>query len=223
MGKSLLAYELERLRRATTIAELVVATTDREEDIAIVSECARLGVSVHRGDSEDVLGRFWGAARAFGAEVIVRVTADCPLIDPVLLDQLVEAFGEGPDAYDYMATDCEHGYPRGLDCEVFSRAALDRAHLEARDPREREHVTAHFYANPDRFKLGGLKPAEDLSRHRWTVDTAADFELIDRILRALHPANPGFRWTEVLELVESKPDWQLLNRDVVQKAWRHAP
>lgn len=217
-GRPMLAYQLERLRRVHRATRVVVATTTNATDDPIVSVAATCGVACTRGSEMDVLGRFAQAARQAGASVIVRATADCPLIDPQIVDEAIGAFLETPARYDYVSNMLEPTYPYGMAVEVFSAEALAAADAEATDEAEREHVTPFIYWRPERFRLRSLRMEPDLSSHRWTVDTREDFELVSRILETLYPRKPNFGITDVLELLEQHSDWRKLNRGVRQKA-----
>ncbi len=220
MHRPLLSYQLERLRRAQTVAEVVVATTTAAADQAIVDLCLAEGVSVYRGSEQDVLDRYYQAAKLFQADVIVRVTGDCPLIDPAVLDRLVSDYIEHFPAYDYISNAIVRTYPRGLDVEVFSFKSLEIAASQARRPEEREHVTPYFYEHPELFALKNIANATDASDQRWTVDTAEDFLLIGHIITALYPENPGFGMQDILELLGRHPEWEALNRHIKQKPLR---
>ncbi|HEY0835866.1 MAG TPA: glycosyltransferase family protein [Azospirillum sp.] len=216
-GRPLLAHHLDRLRGCAALDAVVLATTVNATDDPVAAMAGRIGVPVFRGDEHDVLGRFAGAAAAHDAEVVVRVTGDCPLIDAELVDQAVGLFLDGrteAPPVDYVAIDTTQ-FPRGLDAEVFTRAALDEAAARAADPVEREHVTPYIYRRPDRFRLGApLRPDAPVEPHRWCVDEPADFELVRRVLEALPP---GFGWQDVCTILRSHPDWYRINRAVPQK------
>jgi spore coat polysaccharide biosynthesis protein SpsF len=214
-GETVLARVLSRLRRAQQISELLVATTDRPADDAIVAECRRCSVPVSRGDQDDVLDRYYRAAQLDKAEIVVRITADCPLIDPAVSDKTIEAFLEARP--DYASNALVRTYPRGLDTEVMSFSALSRAWQEARQPYEREHVTPYIFEHPDKFKLLPVTGAADLSSHRWTVDTAEDLEFVRAVYERLK-ANPEFSGRDVLDLLEGEPELVEINRSVMQKA-----
>ncbi|MGQ9371561.1 cytidylyltransferase domain-containing protein [Azospirillum sp. A39] len=219
-GAPLLQHHLGRLRRCRAVDAVVLATTVNASDDPVAALAGRIGVPVFRGDEADVLGRFAGAAAAHEAEVVVRVTADCPLIDPDLVDRAVGRFldgrGETPPV-DYLAIDTTR-FPRGLDAEVFTRAALDAAARESADPAEREHVTPFIYRRPDRFRLGEpLGPDGPASSQRWCVDEPADFALVARLLAALLPDRPDFGWQDCCNLLQNHPDWADINRSVGQK------
>ncbi|MBM3728768.1 MAG: acylneuraminate cytidylyltransferase [Acidobacteria bacterium] len=211
-GEPMLTRVLRRVGRAARVNELVVATTTQPADHLLVELCARLGVRCWRGSEDDVLDRYHGAARACGADVVVRITSDCPLISPAVIDAAVARFRQHQPPVDYMVTD---RFPRGLDVEVFSAAALETAWREDRNAAWREHVTVFLYRHPERFRIGSLACAEDWSGLRWTVDTAEDFELARRIYE--HFGHDEFEWEEVLQLLRARPEWATLNRHVTQK------
>jgi len=216
-GKSLLEYQIERLRQVRLADEIVIATTTNDADQPIVELCERLGAAYYRGSEEDVLSRYYEAATQSGADVVVRVTSDCPLIDPGVMDEVIALYINNRDKYDYVSNTLERTYPRGLDTEVFSMAALEKAYNEAREQPEREHVTLFIYRRPEQFPLANSSSATDYSYHRWTVDTPEDFALIKRIFMGLYPVNSRFTWLEVLDLLKEHPEWIEINAAVKQK------
>lgn len=217
-GKSFLEHHLERLRRARHADDTWVATTTLPGDQPIVDLCHRLGVPYFRGSELDVLARFHGAARAAGAERIVRVTADCPLIDPQVVDAVIARMSSDPDRPDFVSNTLVRSYPRGLDCEIFSFKCLDEAHRLARQPEEREHVTPYIYRRPERFRLAQVINGRDLSHHRWTVDTPEDEDLVRRLLEAALALGPEFGLADLLTVTVAHPDWERINAHVPQKA-----
>jgi spore coat polysaccharide biosynthesis protein SpsF len=194
----------------------VIATTTNATDDPIVAWCAQEGCDVTRGPEADVLARYAQAATACGAAVVVRLTSDCPLIDPALIDVAVARFSAA--GCDYLSNMLQPSFPYGLAVEVMTAQALAVAQAEADDPQEREHVTPFIYWRPERFRLESLTTSPDLSGHRWTVDTPQDFELVSRILQAMAPRHPGFGWREVLALLAQHPEWGKINAQIEQKA-----
>jgi spore coat polysaccharide biosynthesis protein SpsF len=217
-GKPLLQYELTRLSRCQFVGETVVATTTNPADDAIVEFCRQHGVLWFRGSEEDVLSRYYEAAVWRSADVVVRVTADCPLIDPALVDDTVKFYLTHRTEYDYVSNVLKRTYPRGMDCEVFSFSALKQAFDEAKDRKEREHVTPFIYGRPERFKLGGVAGAEDQSCLRLTVDTSEDFDLIEKVITALYPAKHDFSLADIVSLLKQRPEWASINQNIKQKA-----
>jgi len=211
-GQTMLARVVRRATRASTIDQTIVATTNNPDDDVIARECERLGVDCIRGAEEDVLDRYYQAAQATHAAIVVRVTADCPLIDPELIDQVVMALRTS--RADYASNTQTRTFPRGLDVEAFTRDALERAWREAQEPWQRAHVTPYIYQHPEIFHLQALAGTADHSALRWTVDTAADLALLREIYRRISE-NDG--WHAVLALVERNPELAAINRHVTQK------
>lgn len=217
LGRPLLSYQLERMRRAARIDQIVIATTVNATDDAIALFCSQEGVAVTRGSEEDVLSRYVDTARQFNAGTVVRVTSDCPLMDPALLDEVLGRFHDSKPRCDYLSNMMEPSFPYGLAVEVMTSRALYEAGDEARDPQEKEHVTPFIYWRPARFRLQSFATAPDLSAHRWTVDTPEDFDLVSRIIGALYPQDPQFGWRDVLALLAQHPDWVKINAHIGQK------
>lgn len=215
LGKPLLEYQIERLRKVKRADQIVIATTDLPSDDPVFALSERLSVLCFRGPEDDVLGRYYGAIETYPSKIVVRSTADCPLIDPNIVDAVIGLYQDG--GYDYASNTLTRSFPRGLDCEVFSRKMLETALREGKKIYEREHVTPYFYQHPELYRLGCLKNSEDQSHHRWTVDTAEDFELISKLIAALYPTNPDFRMRDVLALFKIHPDWIKINAHVEQK------
>ena len=218
-GQSVLARVVQRLRRSSLISEVVIATSVSPGDEAVVREAERLNVGCSRGSEADVLDRFYQAARAFHADVIVRITSDCPLIDPEITDQTIRAFlNEQPD---YASNGLERTYPRGLDTEAMTADALARAWRKANEPYQREHVTPFLYEHPELFTILSVTNDIDYSAHRWTLDTPEDLEFIRAVYERFRDGD-DFSWREVLQLVEREPALSELNSHVQQKALKEA-
>jgi spore coat polysaccharide biosynthesis protein SpsF len=217
LNKPLLEYQIERLQRVRSADDIVIATTVHSTDDPIVGLCDRLSVHHYRGPEEDVLARYHGAAVACNADAIIRVTSDCPVIDPAVIDRVARFFIEHRGDYDYVSNTQVRSYPRGMDTEVFSFAALCEAFHEASKPAEREHVTPFIYTNSHRYRLADIVHPEDESRHRWTVDTPEDFELIKRIIESLYPSEPHFDLKSMLDLIRHNPEWMKINEHIEQK------
>jgi len=217
-GKPVLAWMVDRCRRAKQVDEVVVATTVDPRDEPIVRLCQERAWSFFRGSEFDVLDRFYQAARCFQAGVIVRVTADCPLIDPRCIDQVVEEFfASGADfAANRLPPPWSRTYPIGLDTEVCSFAGLERAWKEASRKFEREHVMSYFYDQEGRFKLRVLNHDPDYGHYRWTLDTPEDLVFLREVVRRFAP-RVDFTWEEVLALVQREPALSAINSSVQHK------
>lgn len=213
-GETMLARVINRLRATKLIHEVVVATTNLTGDNAIVAECRRYGVPVVQGDQDDVLDRYFQAAHLGKADVVVRITSDCPLIDPEITEKTIRAFLENQP--DYASNTIVRTYPRGLDTEVICLKALSRAWREARKPYEREHVTPYLLEHPSEFVLLAVTGGVDYSGFRWTVDTPEDLEFVQAVYSRLGGA-AAFSWRDVLELLDREPELLELNRSVTQK------
>lgn len=217
-GKTLLEYQIERLREVKLADHIMVLTTMNPADEEIVKYCLKIGVDCFRGDEEDVLARYYQAALARGKpDSIVRITSDCPLIDPEVTDEVIEAFREEFPKWDYISNTFIRTYPRGLDVEIFSFSALEKAFFEASDPSEREHVTLYIYRNLQQFRVKNIACPALLGHHRWTVDTQEDFDLIERLLKELNRFHPHFRLKDVLSVLETHPEWSQINAHIEQK------
>jgi spore coat polysaccharide biosynthesis protein SpsF len=213
-GRTMLARVVRRTQRSTLLDEVVVATTVKSDDDAIVAECTRLGVPVFRGEEDDVLDRYYRAAQAHRAQAIVRITSDCPLIEPDVIDEVVDAFLETTP--DYACNTLERTYPRGLDTEVMTLAALERVWRQATESYQRIHVTAYIYQNPDQFELLSITGDQDFSHYRWTVDTLEDLEFVRAVYDRLGN-DDTVGWKGVLDLLAREPDLATLNRAIRQR------
>lgn len=215
-GEPMLARDMNRLSRAGRIDETVVATTVKRADDPIVELCRQRSWLYFRGSEEDVLDRYYRAAKARRAEGVVRITSDCPLIEPEIVDRVVSEFLQRQPMIDYASnTVPERTFPRGLDTEVVRFEALEKAWRQDDNPTWREHVTAYIRHHPRRFRSHGVLNSKDLSHLRWTVDTPQDLAFVRRIYE--HFGHDRFSWREVLALLERKPEWLAINQEVEQK------
>lgn len=212
-GAPMLARVVARSRRARALNEIVVATTTSPRDDVVAEWCQRQHCACFRGAEEDVLDRYYQAADQWQADVVVRIAADRPLIEPELIDLVVEAFLESP-ALDYASNVSESSrtYPWGLDVEVMSFSALKRVWREDSNPAWREHVTPYIYRNPDKFQIRIINNDVDLSFLRWTVDTADDMELVRTIYSYFD--DDSFSWRQILPLIEEHPELLEINRNL---------
>ena len=228
MGVPMIELLLERLSKSNQIDQIVLATSSDSKNAPLVEHVERLGYTCIRGSETDVLDRFLAAARQVQADVVVRITGDCPLIDAALVDQTIERFNAGK--FDYLSNTSPATYPDGLDTEVFSMQALERAGRETQDPFDHEHVTPYL-RRPGLFKTDSLTYEQDLSGLRWTVDEPADFEVVSKVFQHFSP-NIHFSWTDVLALQRQNPNIFAANHNIIrnegatmgtgQKLWKRA-
>jgi spore coat polysaccharide biosynthesis protein SpsF len=192
LGQPMIARQLERLRRARNIDQFVVATSTDPSDDPLAQACEARAVAVFRGDLNDVLGRFCGALSGYpDATAVVRLTADCPLADWTVIDDLI-ARHHAEDA-DYSSNTLpERTFPHGLDAEVVRPQVLLRANRDAADPYEREHVTPFVYRRPEAFRIAGLSRTPSLAHLRWTVDYPEDLAFVREVYERLYPSDPAF-------------------------------
>jgi len=231
-GQPMLARVVERAQRAETLDGVAVATTTDPADDAVKNLCIERGYSCYRGSLHDVLDRYYQAARILNAEIIVRLTADCPLIDAGVIDETVNAFlgiainqplmamHNSQFPYDFAANRLpppwHRTYPVGLDVEVCTFQALERAWKETSKPHHREHVMPYLYEEKGRFRVLLVNHDPDYGSLRWTVDTSEDLELVRQIY-ARFPGRDDFTWLEVLALFEREPELALINAQVQHK------
>lgn len=205
---------LERMAEADAADEVVVATSREPGDDVLAEFCTSWGVRCYRGNAADVLARYEGAARETSADFVIRVTADCPLLDPTLVDRVVEFHRSG--GFDFSSNMLPPTWPYGMAVEVMSASALFEAASEAVDPAEREHVTPFIYRRPERYRIGNLSSARDLSGHRWTVDVSEDYELVQLLFEEVQPMHPRFTIEQLLEVSERHPKWRKINAAIQQ-------
>jgi spore coat polysaccharide biosynthesis protein SpsF len=209
LGKPMLALQVERIKRVKLIDKLIIATSDGAEDDKISELCEEINTECFRGSLDDVLDRFYQAVRLSNPEHIVRLTGDCPLCDPILIDTLIDFHLAGN--YDYSCNTLRPTYPDGLDIEVCRFSCLATAYQEAFLPSHREHVTQFMHRQPERFKIGDYQSDVDRSDLRWTVDEQLDFELVTKIYESLYPQHPDFTTQDILNWLEANPEWRDYN------------
>lgn len=210
LGRPMLARQIERILRSKNIDKLIVATSVEKSDDRIEALCKEIGISCYRGCLDDVLDRYYQASLQYKPDHVVRITGDCPLIDPELMDEVINFYFDGD--YDYATNGLKpYTFPPGLDVEVFKSMHLKTAWKEAVAPAHREHVTIFIYSNPEMFKIGYYKSKIDLSSLRWTVDRADDYELVVRIYESLYPGNPEFTTQDILNLLKKRPELKAIN------------
>ncbi len=212
-GKTVLEHVIDRVKSSKFINDVVVATTIRKEDLKIVNICSINGISVYCGSENDVLDRFYQAARLFNAENIVRITSDCPLIDPFVIDEVIKLFlGEKAD---YASNTLKETYPDGQDIEIFTFEALKESWKNANLISEREHVTPHIRKNQI-LKRVNLESRTDLSHKRWTLDNPEDYEFIKIIYKNMYNKNHIFNMDEILEFINNNPEIERINQSITR-------
>lgn len=211
-GRPALLHVIERARSARTVDEVMVATSTDESNDPLERFCADHAIRCFRGSEEDVLDRYHRAATGSDADVVVRLTADCPLLDPEVVDKVVQTYLDG--AFDYVSNTIDCTYPDGLDAEVIRRAALDRAWREARLQSEREHVTPYLRAHPELFRIENVRHETDLSAMRWTLDEPRDLTFIRAIYKHLRPECYGM--AEVLKVLRDHPEISTINQGIAR-------
>ncbi len=219
-GKTVLEHVINRVKKANEIDEIVIATTTLEIDNVIVDEAVRCGAKYYRGSEDDVLSRYYEAAKENNADIVVRITSDCPLIDPAVVDNIVKYYKNSD--YDIVTNAgidlTQRTYPRGLDTEVFSFDMLKKVHTKATDKRQREHVTPYIYENSSNIYY--YKNAVDYSKFRWTLDTPEDFELISSVYDELYCINNVFLFEDILAFFQRKPGLSKINEHIEQKSYK---
>lgn len=215
-GKPMIVRQLERLARSAQLERLVVATTVHANDDELASVVSSLGVEVFRGDADDVLGRFIGVADKWNPEVIVRLTADCPLASPEIIDRVISDFLASD--VDYASNTLNPTFPDGIDVEVVRTCALAWVNENSKDANEREHVTLGVYRRPEEFKLLSIRDSADHSKLRWTVDESADLDFVRWVYAELHDLNPLFEYGDILDLIARHPMKSRTSKDAARNA-----
>lgn len=211
-GKPDLLHVFNRVKESKKINQVIIATTDKSGDDKVFDFCERERISCFRGSESDVLDRFYRCGAELGlstSDTIVRITADCPLIDPFIIDDVIRYFEE--NNFDYVSNTIEPTYPDGVDVEVFSFFALKKSWEEADLTSEREHVTPYIRNHEEIFKIGSYKNDIDLSYYRWTLDEAEDYQLINEIYKNLYSSDKIFTTQEVISFLDKNPQLKEIN------------
>lgn len=216
-GKPMLWHVVNRLSFSKLIDKTIVATTDLPNDNITEEFCIENKIDYYRGSAEDVLSRYYEAAKQFNADIVIRITSDCPLIDPFIVDKMLKSFLALTSECDYMSNVIERTFPRGLDTEIFTFNALEKARNEAATPFEKEHVTPFIYNHTEMFNTRNFFNSKDYSFHRWTVDTEEDLRLIEEIYKELYNPDKLFLFEDVIKLFGLKPELIKINQHIKQK------
>lgn len=216
-GKTVLNHVIDRIQQSKFVDESIVATTILERDNTIENEMKKCGVKCFRGSEEDVLSRYYYAAKESNVDTIIRITSDCPLIDPNVIDEIIEFYLDRKyDLVTNAGSDLtQRTYPRGLDTEVFSIDVLEDAFINGKESYHREHVTPFIYEHSNNIHY--FKNEVDYSKYRWTLDTEEDFKLISEIYNRLYKGSHDFYLPDIIELFEKEPDLLTINAHIEQK------
>ena len=219
-GLPILHWMVERAEKSLNVDEVWVATTTDASDDPIDDYCIRNGFLCFRGSVFDVLDRYYQVAKQAEADVVVRLTADCPMIDGGLIDDVVLGLYEQKADFcaNRLPPPFHRTYPIGLDVEAVFFVGLERAWNEAETKFEREHVMPYFYDDPDRFRVVVLDADDDYGHYRWTVDNPEDLVLVDKLITAFD-GRRDFDWLDVLALYEAHPEWQKINAEITHKSF----
>jgi len=219
-GKPTLELIVERLKRSKFIDEIAIATTINPDCDAIESLAKRLNVGCFRGSEDDVLDRVLKTAKAYKADLIVEITGDETLIDPLLIDEVIDYYLKND--FDYVSNVLNRRYPRGLDTQIFSTSVLGKVAGLTNEPADRENVSLYIYEHPEKFKLGSVEAPEEFNHPdwRWTLDTKEDFEFLRTVYEALYPVKKYFNASDVLAFLKKNPHVLKINERIKQKAVR---
>jgi spore coat polysaccharide biosynthesis protein SpsF len=212
VGKPLLAHIVERLKNSKYLEQIVVATTINERDKSIIEFCKKNNICFFVGSEADVLDRYYQTAKKFKIDVIVRITSDDPLIDPIIVDEVIHQYMKNKDKLDFVSNNLKRTFPLGLDLEVFSFKTLENACLEAKTAFEREHVTPYIRNNPQKFHIANVENEIDLSNLRWTVDYEEDYEFVKAVYENLYEKKGVFLMNDILRLLVEKPEIAEINK-----------
>jgi len=222
VGKPMLWHVVDRLKRSQFIDEIVIATSSNKSNKAIVDFAVNNNIKYFRGSEDDVLDRFYQAARQSHADIIIRITADCPLMDPHIVDRAVKQLIDNKLDYVNILKTLPGGkrktmFPDGLDVEVFLFSALKLAWKRSNQPTDKEHVTSYIWNRPEEFKLGYIENERDLSEMRWTVDYKADLRFVREVYKSLYKEGDIFYMEDVLKILEKSPQLLNINKNVVKQ------
>jgi len=222
LEEPLLIRMIERVQSAKLIGQLVVATSVNSDDDAIEKLCINKNIKCFRGHLTDLLDRHYQAGKIFGADAVVKIPSDCPLIDPHVIDKVLQYYIGNADKYDFVSNLHPATYPDGNDVEIMSFSSLERAWKEAGKPLEREHTTPYFWENPKKFRLANVEWETGLdfsTTQRWTIDFEEDYQFIKKVYEELFPVNPFFEINDILNLLWQKPEIAAINQRHLGKYW----
>jgi spore coat polysaccharide biosynthesis protein SpsF len=213
LGKSFLEYHIMQALKSKNMDNLIVATTKKTEDDKIVNFCKKKKINFFRGSSQDVLSRYYFAAKKYNADIIIRITSDCPLIDPKIIDKCIKKFLE--KKIDYLSNTCPTKgatYSDGMDVEVFSKEALETAYYECNNSSQREHVTHFFWKNPKRFKIMRLDLKKNMRHLRLTLDYKSDFKLLKKIIFFFNKKKISLSYKNIIKFLSKNKNLNEINK-----------
>lgn len=218
-GKSVLEHVIYRVSKSNLIDQIIVATTTNEEDDKIVDECLKIGVNYYRGDENNVLSRYYETAFDKGYETIIRITSDCPLIDPKIIDNMIRYFNNENEKYqlDYLSNSLKETFPRGFDVEIFTFNSLKEAYENATLEYEKEHVTPYIYLNQDKFTIKNYYNSNKYQNYRLTLDTYEDYLVIKNIYDNIYKEDSMFFYEDIISYLNQYPEIANINQHIKQK------
>jgi spore coat polysaccharide biosynthesis protein SpsF len=222
LGRSVLYRMIERLRMIRNQAEIIIATSEEPGDDIIAEEASLMNVACYRGSLNNLLDRHYQAAKQLGATVVLKIPSDCPLIDPRIIDEVLDYHYADPAKFDYISNLHPATFPDGNDVEIMSMKCLERTWKEATRALEQEHTTPYIWENPEKFTIGNvlLSSGKDYSMsHRFTIDYAADYQFIKRVFEELYPKRADFSCQDILDLLDEKPDIYSINAEYAGINW----
>ena len=211
-GKPVLWHCANRLKQSKNLNDIVIATTKKNEDDPVVEFCKNNKINLYRGNENDVLDRYYQCAKSFKSDPIVRISADSPVIDPTIVDEVLEQFLKSP--YDIYRTSDE--FPGGLDCECFSFDVLEDTWKNANLPSEREHVCPYIYKHPEKYKIGYLNKFTNLSHYRWNLDEKSDFDFLNIVFNRLYKPGKIFLTQDIFDLLKAEPQLLKINSGIIR-------
>ena len=217
VGKPMLWHVINRVKHSKYINKIIIATTTNKDDDQIEDFCKKYNIDFYRGSEDDVLARYYLVTKNWQIDAIVRITADCPLIDPQIINKVISKYFKNKNNLDGASNTIKYTYPRGLDTEVISFRTLERVWKEAKKDYQREHVTIYIYEHLDQFKMYSVENKENLSSFRWTVDEEKDLEFVRAVYKKLYQERKIFLMNDVLNLLEREPHLKEINKNIKQK------
>jgi spore coat polysaccharide biosynthesis protein SpsF len=222
LGESLLYRMIERLQQIKHQASIVIATSEDQQDDIIETFCNEKNITCFRGSLNNLLDRHYQVGQLTNADIIIKIPSDCPLIDPRIVDKVLDFYFENKGNYDFISNLHPATYPDGNDVEIMTSEALSRAWHEANRPLELEHTTPYFWENPDKFRLANIAWETGLDysmSHRFTIDYYEDYLFIKRVFEELYPENPSFTLDDILTLLKNKPEIYDINKNFAGVNW----